>query len=229
MSRLDTYIQQSDYDKIQNALEKLLHEESFCNAIDTLNLDAAFNTLKESISKKNMFDRIIVDVFLNEIINSLGEQEFIDSVTDLPKTYFNIWNDIIFEDELVITDKCKQKFKGNTFEGRVIIDRDVPENLFSLVTFKKDLLFTETLKHLEEGSFFGCRYNKVFMPKKGVVIESEDFIISLDKAEKIYYEGSQEDFSSMLKKSPLLKKSKSGINMQYYIKQILPKIEFLNK
>ena len=39
MSRLDTYIQTFEYDKIQSALEKLLQEESFCNAIDTFNFD----------------------------------------------------------------------------------------------------------------------------------------------------------------------------------------------
>lgn len=229
MSRLDTYVH---YNKILNALEKLLQEESFCNAIDALNLDAAYNTLKDSIGNTGMPERIIVQVFLNEIINSLGEQEFIDSDMSLPKTYFNIWNEFVFEDELIITDRCKLKFKGNTFEGRVVIDCDVPKGQFSLVTFKKDVLFTETLKHLEEESFFGCNYNTVFLPKKGVIIDSEDFIISLGKAKKIYFEGSSEEFSSMLKKSSILKKSKSGnmnVNMQHYITNLLSKIEYLNK
>lgn len=232
MSRLDTYVQPSDYNKIQNALENLLQTESFCHAIDTLNFDAAYNTLKASIGETNMFEGVIVSVFLNEVINTLGEQEFIDSDLILPKTYFNIWNEFIFEDELIITDKCTQKFKGNTFEGRVVIDCDVPKGQFSLVTFKKDVLFTETLKHLEDESFFGCNYNTVFLPKKGVIIDSEDFIISLDKAEKIWYEGSQEEFSSMLKKSSVLKKYKSGnmnVNMQHYITKLLSKIEYLNK
>ena len=225
MSRLDTYVQPFDYNKIQNALEELLQVESFCNAIDTFNFDAAYNALKESIGQSYMTDRVVVNVFLNEIINSLGEQEFIDSDMYLPKTYFNIWKDIIFEDELIITDKCKQQFKGNTFEGRVIIDCDVPKGQFSLVTFKKDVLFTETLKHLEDESFFGCKYNTVFIPKKGVKIDSEDFIISLGRAERIYYEGSQEDFSSMLKKS---KFGNMHNNMQYYITQLLSKITYLN-
>ena len=229
MSRLDSYVR---YNRVYDALEKLLQEESFCNAIDTFNLDAAFNMLKENVDKTWLTDRIIVSVFLNEVINSLGEQEFIDSDVILPKTYFNIWNDIIFEDELIITDKCTQEFKGNTFDGRVIIDCNVSRDMFNLVTFKKDLLFTETLKHLEEESFFGCKYNTVSIPKKGVIIESEDFIISLNKAEKVYYEGTSEEFSSMLKKSLKLNKSKPGNmhnDMQYYIKQLLSKIEFLNK
>ena len=48
MSRLDSYVR---YNRVYDALEKLLQEESFCNAIDTLNLDAAFNMLKENVGK----------------------------------------------------------------------------------------------------------------------------------------------------------------------------------
>ena len=228
MSRLDTYVQPSDYNKIKNTLEKLLQTEAFCHAIDTLNFDAAYNTLKESIDQTGMFERVIVNVFLNEIINSLGEQEFIDSDMILPKTYFNIWNEFIFEDELIITDNCKQKFKGNTFEGRVVIDCDVPKDQFSLVTFKKDVL--EALKgiyfdnhnlFIEEGckeiglqALGGLVCRAIYLPSTLKTLNYNSF-----DTEDIIYNGTVQQFTTLMEESNWKESAKqlgdpySGINI----------------
>ena len=105
---------------VYDTVTELLSDQSFCDSIDSLRTEDAFDLLDKKISEKGTSHgsttlyRIFIDLLLNEV----GEQEFVDTYEQACS-----FDGIIFDSDLTISTSEAYAYRNAAFVGKVTIQR----------------------------------------------------------------------------------------------------------
>lgn len=213
-------------DAARKVITSLLEDKLFCDHLDNLDMSSVsikffeefLRMTRDHLISNGIRIKHAMPVLLNLIINDLGEQ-----------TYINIrkqpceLNGIIFENELVINNPFEKEFHGTVFENTVTINCDVYQGMFSEAEFKSDVILTPSCDKIESNAFYNSSIRRLVIPKTDITFELASWRELAVSASEIVYEGSKEELTNMLLKSPDIRYLKYDISLS------LPKFKFLNK
>ena len=191
---------------VYDTLTELLSDQSFCDNIDSLRTEDAFDLLDKKISEKGISHgsitlyRIFIDLLLNEV----GEQEFIDTYEQACS-----FDGIIFDSDLTINRAEAYAYRNSAFVGKVTINCDIEESMFERASFLDDVIITGNCTRIDRDAFSFSKINTIIIPKANIIFNDGDsWYDILDNSKRIVFEGSEQDLIDMLHKSPRLKGKK---------------------
>ena len=191
---------------VYDTVTELLSDQSFCDSIDSLRTEDAFDLLDKKISEKGISHgsttlyRIFIDLLLNEV----GEQEFIDTYEQACS-----FDGIIFDSDLTISTSEAYAYRNAAFVGKVTINCDIEESMFERASFLDDVIITSNCTRIDRDAFSFSKINTIIIPKANIIFNDGDsWFDILDNSKRIVFEGSEQDLIDMLHKSPRLKGKK---------------------
>ena len=206
MSALKYKVEPWDMKTVYDTLSELLSDQSFCASIDSLRTEDAFNLLDKKISEKGISHgsitlyRIFIDLLLNEV----GEQEFVDTYEQACS-----FDGIIFDNDLTISTAEAYAYRNSAFVGKVTINCDIEESMFERASFLDDVIITSNCTRIDRDAFSFSKINTIIIPKANIIFNDGDsWYDILDNSKRIVFEGSEQDLIDMLHKSPRLKGKK---------------------
>ena len=202
MSALKYKEQPWDMKTVYDELTELLSNQAFCDSIDSLRIEDAFNLLDKKIVSIGSVS--VYRIFINLLLNEVGEQEFID-------TYEHACNfdGIIFDNDLTISRAEAYAYRNSSFVGKVTINCDIEESMFERASFLDDVIITGNCTSINRDAFSFSKINTIIIPKANIIFNDGDsWFDILDNSKRIVFEGSEQDLIDMLHKSPRLKGKK---------------------
>ena len=191
---------------VYDTLTELLSDQSFCASIDSLRTEDAFDLLDKKISEKGISHgsitlyRIFIDLLLNEV----GEQEFIDTYEQACS-----FDGIIFDNDLTISRAETYAYRNSSFVGKVTINCDIEESMFERASFLDDVIITSNCTRIDRDAFALSNINTIVIPKANIIFNDGDsWYDILDNSKRIVFEGSEQELIDMLYRSPRLKGKK---------------------
>ena len=191
---------------VYDTVTELLSNQSFCDSIDSLRTEDAFDLLDKKISEKGISHgsitlyRIFIDLLLNEV----GEQEFIDTYEQACS-----FDGIIFDSDLTINRAEAYAYRNSAFVGKVTINCDIEESMFERASFLDDVIITSSCTSIHRDAFAFSKINTIVIPKANIIFNDGDsWYDILDNSKRIVFEGAEKDLINMLHKSPRLKGKK---------------------
>ena len=191
---------------VYDTVTELLSDQSFCDSIDSLRTEDAFDLLDKKISEKGISHgsttlyRIFIDLLLNEV----GEQEFVDTYEQACS-----FDGIIFDSDLTISTSEAYAYRNAAFVGKVTINCDIEESMFERASFLDDVIITSNCTRIDRDAFSFSKINTIIIPKANIIFNDGDsWFDILDSSKRIVFEGSEQDLIDMLHKSPRLKGKK---------------------
>ena len=191
---------------VYDTITELLSDQSFCDSIDSLRTEDAFNLLDKKIYENNGSHGSTTEyrIFINLLLNEVGEQEFIDTYEQACS-----FDGIIFDNDLTISRAETYAYRNSAFVGKVIIDCDIEESMFERATFLDDVTITSNCTRIDRDAFALSNINTITIPKANIIFNDGDsWYDILDNSKRIVFEGSEQDLIDMLHKSPRLKGKK---------------------
>ena len=202
MSALKYKVEPWDMKTVYDKLTELLSNPAFCDSVDSLRIEDAFNLLDKnivSIGSTTLY-RIFIDLLLNEV----GEQEFIDTYEQACS-----FDGIIFDNDLTISTAEAYAYRNAAFVGKVTINCDIEESMFERASFLDDVVITSNCTRIDRDAFSFSKINTIIIPKANIIFNDGDsWFDILDSSKRIVFEGSEQDLIDMLHKSPRLKGKK---------------------
>ena len=189
-----------------DTLTELLSNQSFCDSIDSLRTEDAFDLLDKKISEKGISHGSITiyRIFINLLLNEVGEQEFIDTYEQACS-----FDGIIFDNDLTINRVEAYTYRDSAFVGKVTINCDIEESMFERASFLDDVIITSNCTRIDRDAFALSNINTIVIPKANIIFDDGDsWYDILDNSKRIVFEGSEQDLVDMLHKSPRLKGKK---------------------
>lgn len=187
---------------VYDTLTELLSNQSFCDSIDSLRTEDAFDILDKKISEKGISHgsitlyRIFIDLLLNEV----GEQEFIDTYEQACS-----FDGIIFDNDLTISTAEAYAYRNSAFVGKVTINCDIEESMFERASFLDDVIITGNCTRIDRDAFSFSKINTIIIPKANIIFNDGDsWYDILDNSESVIFNGSEQDLTDMLRRSPRL-------------------------
>ena len=213
-------------DAAYEVISSLLKDKSFCDDLDTLDMGSVslkffeefLRMTRDHLISNDIRIKQAMPVLLNLIINDLGEQTYINTRKQPCEL-----NGIVFENELVINNPFEKEFHGTVFENTVTINCDVYQEMFSEAEFKSDVILTPGCNIVEMNAFYNSSIRRLVIPKTDITFELASWRELAISALEIVYEGSKEELTNMLLKSPDIRYLKYDVSLS------LPRFKFLNK
>ena len=128
MSALKYKEQPWDMKTVYDTLTELLSNQAFCDSVDSLRIEDAFNLLDKKIV--SIGSTTSYRIFINLLLNEVGEQEFIDTYEQACS-----FDGIIFDNDLTISRAGIYAYRNSAFVGEVTINCDIKESMFERATF----------------------------------------------------------------------------------------------
>ena len=202
MSALKYKVRPRDMKTVYDKLTELLSNQLFCDSVDSLRIEDAFNLLDKEID--SIESALIYRIFINLLLNEVGEQEFIDTYEQACS-----FNGIIFDNDLTISRAEAYAYRNSSFVGKVTINCDIEESMFERATFLDDVIITSNCTRIDRDAFSFSKINTIIIPKANIIFNDGDsWYDILDNSKRIVFEGSEQDLIDMLHKSPRLKNKK---------------------
>lgn len=202
MSALKYKEQPWDMKTVYDELTELLSNQSFCDSIDSLRIEDAFNLLDKKIVSIGSVS--VYRIFINLLLNEVGEQEFIDTYEQACS-----FDGIIFDNDLTISTAEAYAYRNSAFVGKVTINCDIEESMFERASFLDDVIITGNCTRIDRDAFSFSKINTIIIPKANIIFNDGDsWYDILDNSKRIVFEGSEQDLIDMLHKSPRLKGKK---------------------
>ena len=187
---------------VYDTLTELLSDQSFCASIDSLRIEDAFNLLDKNIVSIGSVS--LYRIFINLLLNEVGEQEFIDTCEQACN-----FDGIIFDNDLTISRAETYAYRNSAFVGKVTINCDIEESMFERATFLDDVIITSNCTRIDRDAFALSNINTIVIPKANIIFDDGDsWYDILDNSKRIVFEGSEQELIDMLHKSPRLKGKK---------------------
>ena len=202
MSALKYKVQQRDMKTVYDKLTELLSNQVFCDSVDSLRIEDAFDLLDKKVREKDisLWSSNIYRIFINLLLNEVGEQEFIDTYEQACS-----FNGIIFDNDLTISRAEAYAYRNSSFVGKVTINCDIEESMFERATFLDDVIITSNCTRIDRDAFSFSKINTIIIPKANIIFNDEDsWYDILDCSKRIVFEGSEQELIDMLHKSPRL-------------------------
>ena len=202
MSALKYKEQPWDMKTVYDELTELLSDQSFCDSVDSLRIEDAFNLLDKKIVSIGSVS--VYRIFVNLLLNEVGEQEFIDTYEQACS-----FDGIIFDNDLTISTAEAYAYRNSAFVGKVTINCDIEESMFERASFLDDVIITSNCTRIDRDAFSFSKINTIIIPKANIIFNDGDsWYDILDNSKRIVFEGSEQDLIDMLHKSPRLKGKK---------------------
>lgn len=202
MSALKYKEQPWDMKTVYDELTELLSNQSFCDSIDSLRIEDAFNLLDKKIVSIGSVS--VYRIFINLLLNEVGEQEFVDTYEQACS-----FDGIIFDNDLTISTAEAYAYRNSAFVGKVTINCDIEESMFERASFLDDVIITSNCTRIDRDAFAFSKINTITIPKANIIFNDGDsWYDILDNSKRIVFEGSEQDLIDMLHKSPRLKGKK---------------------
>ena len=202
MSALKYKEQPWDMKTVYDELTELLSNQAFCDSIDSLRIEDAFNLLDKKIVSIGSVS--VYRIFINLLLNEVGEQEFIDTYEQACS-----FDGIIFDNDLTISTAEAYAYRNSAFVGKVTINCDIEESMFERASFLDDVIITSNCTRIDRDAFSFSKINTIIIPKANIIFNDGDsWYDILDNSKRIVFEGSEQDLIDMLHKSPRLKGKK---------------------
>ena len=202
MSALKYKEQPWDMKTVYDKLTELLSNQSFCDSIDSLRIEDAFNLLDKKIVSIGSVS--VYRIFINLLLNEVGEQEFVDTYEQACS-----FDGIIFDNDLTISTAEAYAYRNSAFVGKVTINCDIEESMFERASFLDDVTITSNCTRIDRDAFSFSEINTIIIPKANIIFNDGDsWYDILDNSKNIIFNGSEQDLIDMLHKSPRLKGKK---------------------
>ena len=202
MSALKYKVEPWDMKTVYDTLSELLSDQAFCDSVDSLRIEDAFNLLDKKIV--SIGSTTLYRIFINLLLNEVGEQEFIDAYEQACS-----FDGIIFDNDLTISRAETYAYRNAAFVGKVTINCDIEESMFERATFLDDVIITSNCTRIDRDAFALSNINTITIPKANIIFNDGDsWYDILDNSKRIVFEGSEQDLIDMLHKSPRLKGKK---------------------
>ena len=202
MSALKYKVEPWDMKTVYDKLTELLSNQAFCDSVDSLRIEDAFNLLDKNIV--SIGSTTLYRIFINLLLNEVGEQEFVDTYEQACS-----FDGIIFDNDLTISRAETYTYRNSAFVGKIIIDCDIEESMFERATFLDDVIITSNCTRVDRDAFALSNINTITIPKANIIFSDGDsWYDILDNSKRIVFEGSEQDLIDMLHKSPRLKGKK---------------------
>lgn len=191
---------------VYDTITELLSNQAFCDSVDSLRTEDAFDILDKKISEKGIShgSTTVYRIFINLLLNEVGEQEFIDTYEQACS-----FDGIIFDNDLTISTAEAYAYRNAAFVGKVTINCDIEESMFERASFLDDVVITGNCTSINRDAFSFSKINTIIIPKANIIFNDGDsWYDILDNSKRIVFEGSEQDLIDMLHKSPRLKGKK---------------------
>ena len=191
---------------VYDTMTELLSNQSFCDSVDSLRTEDAFDLLYKKIRENNIpYGSVSVyRIFMDLLLNEVGEQEFIDTYEQACS-----FDGIIFDNDLTISRAEAYAYRNSAFVGKVTINCDIEESMFERASFLDDVIITSNCTRIDRDAFSFSKINTIIIPKANIIFNDGDsWFDILDNSKRIVFEGSEQDLIDMLHKSPRLKGKK---------------------
>ena len=191
---------------VYDTMTELLSNQSFCDSVDSLRTEDAFDLLDKKISENNIphGSASVYRIFIDMLLNEVGEQEFIDTHEQACS-----FDGIIFDNDLIISTAEAYAYRNSAFVGKVTINCDIEESMFERASFLDDVVITGNCTSINRDAFSFSKINTIIIPKANIIFNDGDsWFDILDNSKRIVFEGSEQDLIDMLHKSPRLKGKK---------------------
>ena len=191
---------------VYDTMTELLSNQSFCDSIDSLRTEDAFDLLYKKIRENNIpYGSVSVyRIFMDLLLNEVGEQEFIDTYEQACS-----FDGIIFDNDLTISRAEAYAYRNSAFVGKVTINCDIEESMFERASFLDDVVITGNCTSINRDAFSFSKINTIIIQKANIIFNDGDsWFDILDNSKRIVFEGSEQDLIDMLHKSPRLKGKK---------------------
>ena len=191
---------------VYDTMTELLSNQSFCDSVDSLRTEDAFDLLYKKIRENNIpYGSVSVyRIFMDLLLNEVGEQEFIDTYEQACS-----FDGIIFDNDLTISRAEAYAYRNSAFVGKVTINCDIEESMFERASFLDDVVITGNCTSINRDAFSFSKINTIIIPKANIIFNDGDsWYDILDNSKRIVFEGSEQDLIDMLHKSPRLKNKK---------------------
>ena len=191
---------------VYDTLTELLSNQSFCEDVDSLRIEDAFYLLDKKIYENNGSHGSTIEyrIFINLLLNEVGEQEFIDTYEQACS-----FDGIIFDTDLTISRAEAYAYRNSSFVGKDTINCDIEESMFERASFLDDVIITGNCTSIHRDAFSFSKINTIIIPKANIIFNDGDsWYDILDNSKRIVFEGSEQDLVDMLHKSPRLKGKK---------------------
>lgn len=188
---------------VYDTLNELLSNQSFCENVDSLRTEDAFNLLDKKLYENNIShgSTTVYRIFIDLLLNEVGEQEFVDTYEQACS-----FDGIIFDNDLTISRSETYAYRNSAFVGKVTINCDVEESMFERATFLDDVIITSNCTRIDRDAFALSNINTIIIPKANIIFNDGDsWYDILDNSKRIVFEGSEQDLIDMLHESPRLK------------------------
>ena len=187
---------------VYDTLSELLSDQAFCDSVDSLRIEDAFNLLDKKIV--SIGSTTLYRIFINLLLNEVGEQEFIDTYEQACS-----FDGIIFDNDLTISTAEAYAYRNSAFVGKVTINCDIEESMFERASFLDDVVITGNCTSINRDAFSFSKINTIIIPKANIIFNDGDsWYDILDNSKRIVFEGSEQELIDMLHKSPRLKNKK---------------------
>ena len=187
---------------VYDTLSELLSDQAFCDSVDSLRIEDAFNLLDKKIV--SIGSTTLYRIFINLLLNEVGEQEFIDAYEQACS-----FDGIIFDNDLTISRAETYAYRNAAFVGKVTINCDIEESMFERASFLDDVTITSNCTSIHRDAFSFSKINTIIIPKANIIFNDGDsWYDILDNSKRIVFEGSEQELIDMLHKSPRLKDKK---------------------
>ena len=206
MSALKYKIEPEVKKAVYDTLTELLSDQSFCENVDSLRIEDAFNLLGKKLYENNISrgSTTAYRIFINLLLNEVGEQEFVDTYEQACS-----FDGIIFDNDLTISTAEAYAYRNSAFVGKVTINCDIEESMFERASFLDDVIITSNCTRIDRDAFSFSKINTIIIPKANIIFNDGDsWYDILDSSKRIVFEGSEQDLIDMLHKSPRLKGKK---------------------
>ena len=189
-----------------DTLNELFSNQSFCDSIDSLMIENAFNLLDKKLYENNIShgSTTVYRIFINLLLNEVGEQEFIDTYEQACS-----FDGIIFDNDLTVNRAEAHAYRNAAVVGKVTINCDIEESMFERATFLDDVIITSNCTRIDRDAFALSTINTITIPKANIIFtDGDSWYDILDNSKRIVFKGSEQDLIDMLHKSPRLKGKK---------------------
>lgn len=206
MSALKYKIEPEVKKVVYDTLNELLSNQSFCDNIDSLRIEDAFNLLDKKLYENSIShgSTTVYRIFIDMLLNEVGEQEFIDTYEQACS-----FDGIIFDNDLTISTAEAYAYRNSAFVGKVTIDCDIEESMFERASFLDDVIITSNCTRIDRDAFSFSKINTIIIPKANIIFNDGDsWYDILDNSESVIFNGSEQDLTDMLRRSPRLKDRK---------------------
>ena len=206
MSALKYKIEPEVEKLVYDTLTELLSDQSFCENVDSLRIEDAFDLLDKKIHENNISIGSITAyrIFINMLLNEVGEQEFIDTYEQACS-----FDGIFFNNDLTINTSEAYAYRNAGFLGKVTINCDIEESMFERARFVGNVTITSNCTHIDRDAFSFSEINTIVIPKANIIFNDGDsWYDILDNSKNIIFNGSEQELIDMLHRSPRLKSKK---------------------